>query len=111
MRPTNTTATTVDGGSRQWNSPIPYLFGGLALTLGLVALALIILACSYKRSSSGSSTEVQEKPADMPMNVLQPEMEPKIVVIMAGDDNPTYLAKPSSSIRHSYEEISREYVN
>uniref|UniRef100_A0A5B7A9K0 Putative Glutamine dumper 2 n=1 Tax=Davidia involucrata TaxID=16924 RepID=A0A5B7A9K0_DAVIN len=109
MRPTNTTAaaaatTTVDAGFQRWNSPIPYLYGGLALMLGLVALALVILACSYKKSSSGSSTEVEEKPDSKPVNVLRPEMEPKIVVIMAGDDNPTYLAKPIiSSIRHSEE--------
>lgn len=107
MRPTTSTtaasptaAATV--GFHRWNSPVPYLFGGLALMLGLITLALVILACSYKNSSSSdsSSTGAEEKPG-RPSHVLQPEMEPKIVVIMAGDENPTFLAKPVSSTRHS----------
>ncbi|KAF7134721.1 hypothetical protein RHSIM_Rhsim08G0078900 [Rhododendron simsii] len=101
MRPTTsnaaaspTAAATV--GFHRWNSPVPYLFGGLALMLGLITLALVILACSYKNSSSdSSSTGAEEKPA-RPSHVLQPEMEPKIVVIMAGDENPTFLARPDA---------------
>uniref|UniRef100_M8BL98 Protein GLUTAMINE DUMPER 3 n=1 Tax=Aegilops tauschii TaxID=37682 RepID=M8BL98_AEGTA len=34
-----------------WQSPVPYLFGGLAAMLGLIALALLILACSYWKLS------------------------------------------------------------
>ncbi|KAF8399247.1 hypothetical protein HHK36_015112 [Tetracentron sinense] len=91
MRPTNT--TTADFARLQrWNSPIPYLFGGLAVMLGLIATALIILACSFRTSSSDSSSDSIAKPVDTPADA-----DPKIVVIMAGDDNPTYLAKPVSS--------------
>ncbi|CAL5325962.1 hypothetical protein CsSME_00005327 [Camellia sinensis var. sinensis] len=110
MRPvtttTTTTTTTVNGSIHQWNSPIPYLFSGLAVMLGLIAFALVILACSYKKSSSSSSssssnssTHAGEKPVRPP-----PEMEPKIVVIMAGDENPTYLAKPVSSSQAQHTE-------
>ncbi|KAM3297592.1 hypothetical protein ACQJBY_039485 [Aegilops geniculata] len=88
-----------------WQSPVPYLFGGLAAMLGLIAFALLILACSYwklsgyldgdrdgqaaggdgeKGSASGSS-----KPA---LDFLE-----HVVVIMAGDDRPTFLAKPATS--------------
>ncbi|KAJ1414006.1 protein GLUTAMINE DUMPER 5-like [Sesbania bispinosa] len=71
---------------RKVTSPVPYLFGGLALMLALIAVALIILACSYHN---------EEKPAKtVEMGV---DSEPKIVVIMAGDTNPTYLAKPAMS--------------
>ncbi|CAK9142998.1 unnamed protein product [Ilex paraguariensis] len=65
------------------------------------SISLMILACSYQKPPSQSSdTEVEEKPAK-PVPVMQPEMEPKIVVIMAGDDNPRYLAKPVLPTRHS----------
>ncbi|KAF5958466.1 hypothetical protein HYC85_005691 [Camellia sinensis] len=105
MRPvttTTTTTTTVNGSIHQWNSPIPYLFSGLAVMLGLIAFALVILACSYKKSSSpssssssssNSSTHAGEKPV-RPL----PEMEPKIVVIMAGDENPTTGASPNMAL-------------
>ncbi|KAL5582040.1 hypothetical protein UlMin_014482 [Ulmus minor] len=102
MRPPNNstaTATAVDAGFRNWNTPIPYLFAGLALMLGLITVALAILACSYRKSSPNSETPSQEKPANTPENVVV-DSEPKIVVIMAGDDNPTYLAKPISSTLH-----------
>ncbi|XP_052197818.1 protein GLUTAMINE DUMPER 5-like [Diospyros lotus] len=93
MRAATNTGAAVQGGSfKIWNSPIPYLFGGVALLLGLIAVALVILACSRKASSNP-----EEKPAATPLPVLQPEMEPKIFVIMAGDANPTYLAKPTAS--------------
>ncbi|KAI3784964.1 hypothetical protein L1987_44072 [Smallanthus sonchifolius] len=97
----NTTAAAAATGFR-WNSPIPYLFGGLALMLTLIACALIILVCSYKKpysSSTSTSSENgagnQEKPSVPEFRVeLSPEMEPKIVIVMPGDINPTYLAKP-----------------
>ncbi|GMH04397.1 hypothetical protein Nepgr_006236 [Nepenthes gracilis] len=100
MRPTTTTNTAaatsraaakgaVDGGFRQSNSPVPYLFGGLAVMLGLIAVALIILACSYWRSSSGGTGA-----GEGTRRAAEVDSEPKIVVIMAGDEIPTYLAKP-----------------
>ncbi|KAI3768439.1 hypothetical protein L2E82_19112 [Cichorium intybus] len=93
-------ATAAATGFR-WNSPIPYLFGGLALMLILIACALVILVCSYKKpySSSNSSengTGDQEK-TSLPefCMELSPEMEPKFVIVMPGDINPTYLANPA----------------
>ncbi|KAL7605843.1 hypothetical protein Lser_V15G20417 [Lactuca serriola] len=103
--PTNTTTYAVSATSAatgfRWSSPIPYLFGGLALMLILIACALIILVCSYKRpySSSNSSENVtgdQEKTSTPEFRMeLSPEMEPKIVIVMPGDINPTYLLKPA----------------
>ncbi|OAY57003.1 protein GLUTAMINE DUMPER 3 [Manihot esculenta] len=101
MRPAaasnSTTSGGADGGEFQhWNSPLPYLFAGLALLLGLIAMALLILACSYKTSPSDSlpDHEAQEKSHNKQVTFQPLEMEPKIVVVMAGDHNPTYLAKP-----------------
>ncbi|ESQ47157.1 hypothetical protein EUTSA_v10028105mg [Eutrema salsugineum] len=64
--------------------------------LGLVAVSLIAMAyaCYFKENASNSSTGEQEKPRNT--EVLKPlDMEPKIVVIMAGNENPTFFAKPS----------------
>ncbi|KAG5227092.1 hypothetical protein OIU78_026312 [Salix suchowensis] len=86
------------GGFWHWNSPVAYVFVGLALMLGLITVALIILACSYYRKSLSNSSrreaELDEKPAKQVE--IQVDFEPKVVVIMAGDENPTYLAKPVS---------------
>ena len=102
MRPTsNSTTVNVDAGFRNFNSPIPYLFGGLALMLGLIAVALFILACSYGKTLSNSPSDAEEKQAKT-VNMTA-DSEPKVVVIMAGDDIPTYLAMPVSSTGHSEE--------
>jgi len=87
---------------RNLSSPIPYLFGGLALVLGVIAIALLIIACSFRKQySSSTSTNDEEKSSNMHVvDMDQVSSEPKIVVIMAGESNPTYLAKPVSSISH-----------
>ncbi|KAG6777541.1 hypothetical protein POTOM_017366 [Populus tomentosa] len=90
MRPV-TTSIIVGGGAHrrfwQWNSLAAYLFVGLAFMLGLVTVALVILAFSYRKSlsnsSSGTEAESDEKPAK------KVDFEPEIVVIMAGDENRT----------------------
>ncbi|KAI7727725.1 hypothetical protein M8C21_008359 [Ambrosia artemisiifolia] len=107
----NTTAvsTTAAATGLQWSSPIPYLFGGLALVLILIAFALIILACSFKKPYSSSSDSIendasdQDKPSVPQFRVEIPEeMEQKLVIVMPGDINPTYLAKPAppTSVDH-----------
>ncbi|MQL92930.1 hypothetical protein Taro_025576 [Colocasia esculenta] len=77
-------------------SPLPYVFGGLAVMMGLITVALIILACSHRKSSSSSSSSSVllhgEKPALVPL-----DREPRIVVIMAGDAIPSYMAKAAPS--------------
>lgn len=88
-----------------WHSPVPYLFGGLAAMLGLIAFALLILACSYWKLSGRadnnnnngdqngdieSDDKDQEGDAAKSVKVY----EEKILVIMAGDEKPTFLATP-----------------
>ncbi|RDX98612.1 Protein GLUTAMINE DUMPER 2, partial [Mucuna pruriens] len=94
----STMAVAPSASFKNVTSPIPYLFGGLALMLALIGLALLILACSYSKSSSSTSNE--EKTTKR----MEVDSEPKIVVIMAGDSNPTYLAKPVPSTNHTQEE-------
>lgn len=93
-----------------WHSPVPYLFGGLAAMLGLIAFALLILACSYWKLSgyldsasngpeSGGDLESGDgKPRDSGAAKASPHpLEQRIVVIMAGEEKPTFLATPMSS--------------
>ncbi|XP_062165404.1 protein GLUTAMINE DUMPER 2 [Alnus glutinosa] len=93
-----------------WHSPVPYLFGGLAAMLGLIAFALLILACSYWRLSGyleedGSAErdlEAGEGKTDDDAQKPRPVFEEKILVIMAGDAKPTFLATPMSSRSSSF---------
>ncbi|KAF8036935.1 hypothetical protein BT93_C2613 [Corymbia citriodora subsp. variegata] len=85
-----------------WHSPVPYLFGGLAAMLGLIGFALLILACSYWRLNGGSSSAQGDEENGGEAKTVDGEgynkavmvYEEKIVVIMAGDQRPTFLAMP-----------------
>ncbi|GJN19155.1 hypothetical protein PR202_gb06397 [Eleusine coracana subsp. coracana] len=97
-----------------WQSPVPYLFGGLAAMLGLIALSLLALACSYwKLSGSLSAGEEEDDDAhrqarrragdDGEKGAAAGKAGPAgdkwrdhVVVIMAGDERPTFLAMPAS---------------
>lgn len=104
MRPVNNTTTTTTtaagfgagGGFWHWNSPLIYLFGGLGILLGFITVALLILACSYRKSLCGYSSENQEKQGDKQVEIIEVVSEPNVVVIMPGEKKPTYLANPVS---------------
>ncbi|PKA49440.1 Protein glutamine dumper 3 [Apostasia shenzhenica] len=90
-----------------WHSPVPYLFGGLAAMLGLIAFALLILACSYWRLSGlldGGDGEETGKEGGAGEEPPSPAYKEGIVVIMAGDEKPTFLATPISSRASSFGE-------
>ncbi|XP_020227181.1 protein GLUTAMINE DUMPER 3 [Cajanus cajan] len=87
-----------------WHSPVPYLFGGLAAMLGLIAFALLILACSYwKLSGYLEGNGESERDLEAGQGKTDQEQKPqrvyedKILVIMAGQEKPTFLATPSVS--------------
>ncbi|XP_068649298.1 protein GLUTAMINE DUMPER 3-like [Aristolochia californica] len=117
MRPMsdNLNSTMAPVQHSPWHSPVPYLFGGLAAMLGLVAFALLILACSYWKLSgfmeNGENAERdpesgEEKPGDSLK--MAANLEAKVVVIMAGDEKPTYLATPICSRASSFEDDKKE---
>ncbi|PWA69962.1 glutamine dumper 3 [Artemisia annua] len=91
-----------------WHSPVPYLFGGLAAMLGLIAFALLILACSYWKISPARERDLEAGEGDIeedskPVNHQNPPVfEEKYLVIMAGQANPTFLATPASSRTSSF---------
>ena len=75
--------------------------------LGLIAFALLILACSYWKLSGQLLNEENaerdlesvagEKQGDSANKDSVKVYEEKILVIMAGDDKPTFLATPKAS--------------
>ncbi|PSS33626.1 Protein GLUTAMINE DUMPER like [Actinidia chinensis var. chinensis] len=93
MRPIGTTPT-----SNVWklNSPTPYLFGGLALMVGLITVALLILVCSYRKqlSSNPPTDQVDGEKKPEKAQITEVDLGPKILVIMAGDNQPTFIATP-----------------
>ena len=96
-----------------WQSPVPYLFGGLAAMLGLIALALLILACSYWKLSgyldagrdqraageAGGAGAGADGEKGSATGAARPAagVREHVVVIMAGEDRPTFLATPAAS--------------
>ncbi|XP_023537956.1 protein GLUTAMINE DUMPER 5-like [Cucurbita pepo subsp. pepo] len=92
-----------------WHTPVPYLFGALAAVSSLIAIALLIIACSYCWNVSASVLNGHAgaaRAADMesargkggdgrnppPPTVFQDKM----LVIMAGEVNPSFIATPMS---------------
>jgi hypothetical protein len=113
--PSNSTMSNGLGPHSTWRSPVPYLFGGFAAMMGTIALALLILACSYWKLSSyldsdtsngepGSEAEGEKglSGSDVGPVVLQTI---HVAVIMAGQERPTYLATP---VEKKKEEIVSE---
>ncbi|XP_060171393.1 protein GLUTAMINE DUMPER 5-like [Lycium barbarum] len=85
-----------------WYSPAPYLFAGVAAMLVLITFALVILACSYWKHSGYPRENSDTESGEGEKLKVVPIFEEKIVVIMAGDLNPTFLATPISSRGNSF---------
>ncbi|KAK1410217.1 hypothetical protein QVD17_36752 [Tagetes erecta] len=91
--------------SLRLDSPLIYLFCGIGFMLVLIMLALLMLACAEwrLRSVAADGRVTTDVDGDHFHNkaVLHggDVVVPKIAVIMAGEDIPTYLAAPLSS-RH-----------
>ncbi|KAK7347386.1 hypothetical protein VNO80_21916 [Phaseolus coccineus] len=78
-----------------WNSSASFLYGGLAPIFGLICLALVVVACSRcRRSESGREREGE---MNVRRSATQVDEEPNILVIVAGEQHPTHLAKALSS--------------
>ena len=74
-----------------WRTPTPYLFLGFTLMMGLIAVALLVLVCT-RRKPSGSSRRGSAAEEASARGMAPLDREPKVVVIMAGDDMPSFLA-------------------
>ncbi|XVF70061.1 hypothetical protein PTKIN_Ptkin11bG0131400 [Pterospermum kingtungense] len=77
----------------QPSSTLHYIFGGIWTMLGLIVLALLMLACSHfqdwlKNNNEGAGAERGE--------TGNSNNEETILVIIAGEKRPTFLATPVS---------------
>ncbi|KAG6512297.1 hypothetical protein ZIOFF_025987 [Zingiber officinale] len=77
-----------------WRNPVPFLFGGMAAMLSLVALALLFLTCSYYWNSLSDHDSDSQKPRDSHGAKAPASFEDSFLVIMPGDVGPTALAVP-----------------
>ncbi|KAK9119258.1 hypothetical protein Scep_017351 [Stephania cephalantha] len=76
-----------------WHSPVPYLYLGLAAMLGLIAFAMFMLTCLYWRHlGSVNNYNDDEGRGDEIEKGNNHVYEENIPVIMAGGENPTFLA-------------------
>jgi len=97
-----------------WGSSVTFLLGGVGSMMALITFVIIVLACSYLRDSSAQnsegnimlSEETRESGAEngdeneTKKNIMLSEgpreEHGKVVVIMAGDVMPTFIANPTS---------------
>ncbi|XP_066379017.1 protein GLUTAMINE DUMPER 5-like [Miscanthus floridulus] len=84
------------GGARPslWRTPTPYLFLGFAVMMGLIVVALLVLICTRRKASSSSADD--EKAASVRGVLVPLDREPRVVVIMAGDALPSFIAVASA---------------
>jgi len=92
--------SSVNHGSFKWswNSSVAFLYGGLAPIFIIIAVALLTVACSgclrpeidHSPMTSIDSNKFREE------TITEVDLEPNILVIVAGENHPTHLAKPSN---------------
>ncbi|XP_019185269.1 PREDICTED: protein GLUTAMINE DUMPER 2-like [Ipomoea nil] len=78
----------------EWKSPLPYIFISLGLAFGIILVAIIVLACSLHKQSSGGADGDEKSGSAVSRSA---EMSPSFIVVMAGDAKPTHLAIPLPS--------------
>jgi len=84
--------STVNHGSFKWSwdSSVSFLYGGLAPIFIIIGVALLTVACSRCLRH-----EIDHSPMTSIASNTEVDLEPNILVIVAGENHPTHLAKPS----------------
>ncbi|GLJ30558.1 hypothetical protein SUGI_0605050 [Cryptomeria japonica] len=72
-------------------SPAPYVLCGVSAMLALVAFLLILLVCYFHKTMGEDHIT-----GDCSLHVknIDSQEEKRVMVIMAGEDKPTFLPKP-----------------
>jgi len=80
-----------------WQTPAPYVLSGAGFIVALIAFGFAFLVCSYRRNShSRQSEEINMRTVHgRESDICSDDKEEKLIVIMAGDAMPSYIATPS----------------
>ncbi|CAN6216240.1 unnamed protein product [Urochloa humidicola] len=82
------------GRPSPWRTPTPYLFLGFAFMMGLIAVALLVLICSRRKPTRrAGAADLEARDASSARALAPLDREPKVVVVMAGDLAPSFLAR------------------
>ncbi|GLJ43179.1 hypothetical protein SUGI_0896390 [Cryptomeria japonica] len=99
----NATANVNSGLASGWRSPGSYIVGGMAAMLFLILLGFIILAFSYwkqrennPRNENGVFGDADCSSRGREIVLCDIEEAGKVLVIMAGNEKPTFLGQAMS---------------
>lgn len=90
----NSTAPSHRFNTPVWKTPAPYILGAAGSVIALIVFAFFLLVCSCWRDSVGHSEENNVMARNgAESNIECGEMNETVVVIMAGEEKPTFIAK------------------
>lgn len=100
----DTAASAYDAEHLRWRSPALFLFVGIAGMLALIGLASMVLLCFWWKIGA-NSVEANDPERVSPgvtegkeeIMACDIDKEEKVLVIMPGDEKPTFIAKELSS--------------
>lgn len=97
-------SSAYEGTHLRWHSPALYLFAGVAGMLALIGLTSMVLLCFWWRIGGGQVEA--DDPERVSAGIIEGkeeilsceiDKEEKVLVIMPGDEKPSFLAKELSS--------------
>jgi hypothetical protein len=112
----NFTAPYDASNSSLWKTPLPYVLGGAIIVMALILFTLSDLFCSHREDSNnngryseqvstirlghGSESTIEYGRKNEMREIYTPnysdDKEEKLIVIMAGDELPSFIAMPTS---------------
>jgi len=76
-----------------WKTPAPYILGAAGSIIALIIFAFFLLVCSCWKDSRGHSDGNNTISGSTESNIECGEINETVVVIMPGDEKPTWIAK------------------